>query len=44
MADDLRVRPASVTAPMIRLPARLAPPDFESDLASLRLEALGITQ
>ncbi|KFU80312.1 hypothetical protein BB31_15930 [Amycolatopsis lurida NRRL 2430] len=33
MADDLRVRPASVTAPMIRLLARLAPPDFESDLA-----------
>ncbi|OKA09989.1 hypothetical protein ATP06_0206490 [Amycolatopsis regifaucium] len=34
MADDLRARPASVTAPMIRLLARLAPPAFESDLAS----------
>lgn len=34
MADDLRARPASVTAPMIRLLARLAPPDFESDLAN----------
>ncbi len=33
MADDLRARPAAVTAPMIRLLARLAPPDFESDLA-----------
>lgn len=33
MADDLRARPVSVTAPMIRLLARLAPPDFESDLA-----------
>ncbi|MEV6873026.1 hypothetical protein [Amycolatopsis sp. NPDC051128] len=34
MADDLRARPAAVTAPMIRLLARLAPPDFTSDLAS----------
>ncbi|SEF37517.1 hypothetical protein SAMN05421837_11477 [Amycolatopsis pretoriensis] len=34
MADDLRARPAAVTGPMIRLLARLAPPDFESDLAS----------
>ena len=34
MADDLRARPAAVTAPMIRLLARLAPPDFASDLAS----------
>jgi hypothetical protein len=34
MADDLRARPAVVTAPMTRLLARLAPPDFESDLAS----------
>jgi hypothetical protein len=34
MADDLRARPAVVTAPMIRLLARLAPPDFESDLAN----------
>lgn len=34
MADDLRARPASVTTPMIRLLARLAPPDFESDLAT----------
>jgi hypothetical protein len=34
MADDLRARPASVTAPMTRLLARLAPPDFESDLAN----------
>lgn len=34
MADDLRARPASVTAPMIRLLARLAPPDFESDLTN----------
>jgi hypothetical protein len=34
MADDLRVRPAAVTAPMIRLVARLAPPDHESDLAN----------
>ncbi|MFG1642913.1 hypothetical protein ACGFMK_21700 [Amycolatopsis sp. NPDC049252] len=32
-ADDLRARPAAVTAPMIRLLARLAPPDFASDLA-----------
>jgi hypothetical protein len=34
MADDLRARPAAVTAPMIRLVARLAPPDHESDLAN----------
>lgn len=34
MADDLRARPASVTAPMIRLLARLAPPEFDSDLAN----------
>ena len=34
MADDLRVRPASITAPMIRLMARLASPDFESDLVN----------
>ncbi|AUI60044.1 hypothetical protein B1H26_35515 [Amycolatopsis sp. BJA-103] len=34
MADELRARPASVTAPMIRLLARLAPLDFESDLAN----------
>ena len=34
MADDLRARRASVTEPMIRLLARLAPPDFESDLAN----------
>ena len=31
---DLRARPATVTAPMIRLLARLAPPSFESSLAS----------
>ncbi|WP_370971096.1 hypothetical protein [Amycolatopsis sp. cg9] len=30
MADDLRARPAAVTAPM----TRLAPPEFEPDLAS----------
>ncbi|WP_410594239.1 hypothetical protein [Amycolatopsis sp. lyj-23] len=34
LADDLRARPSAVTAPMIRLLARLAPPDFESELAS----------
>jgi len=34
MADDLRARPASVTAPMIRMLARLAPPGFDSDLAN----------
>jgi hypothetical protein len=34
MTDDLRARPAAVTAPMIRLVARLAPPDHESDLAN----------
>ncbi|QXV56608.1 DUF4034 domain-containing protein [Amycolatopsis sp. TNS106] len=34
MADDLRARPAVVTAPMIRLMARFGSPDFDSDLAS----------
>ncbi|MCR6483215.1 hypothetical protein M8542_10345 [Amycolatopsis sp. OK19-0408] len=34
IADDLRARPAGVTGPMIRLLARLAPPDFEANLAS----------
>jgi hypothetical protein len=34
MASDLRARPAAVTAPMIRLLARLAPPAYESDLAT----------
>ena len=34
LAADLRARPSSVTGPMIRLLARLAPPDFESDLAT----------
>ncbi|WP_326943221.1 hypothetical protein OG439_24540 [Amycolatopsis sp. NBC_01307] len=34
MADDIRARPTVVTAPMTRLLAGLAPPDFESDLAS----------
>jgi len=34
MASDLRARPASVTAPMIRLVARLAPPAYGSDLAN----------
>jgi len=34
MASDLRARPATVTAPMIRLVARLASPPYESDLAA----------
>lgn len=34
LAVELRARPSSVTGPMIRLLARLAPPDFESDLAT----------
>lgn len=34
MSADLRARPAAVTAPMIRLLARLAPPSFESSLAN----------
>jgi hypothetical protein len=34
MADDLRARPAVVSAPMTRLLARFAPPDFESDLTN----------
>ena len=34
MADDLRRQPASVSAPMIRLLARFAPPSFVSDLAN----------
>jgi hypothetical protein len=34
MASDLRARPATVTAPMIRLVARLAPSAYESDLAN----------
>ena len=34
LAADLRARPSSITGPMIRLLARLAPPDFESDLAT----------
>ena len=34
MAQDLRQRPAAVSAPMIRVLASLAPPDFESDLAA----------
>lgn len=34
MAADLRARPAVVTGPMIRLLARLAPPNFESSLAN----------
>ncbi|MGW4523719.1 hypothetical protein [Amycolatopsis sp. NPDC004378] len=34
MADDLRARPAEVSAPMIRLLARFASPDFDSDLAN----------
>lgn len=34
LADDLRVRPADVTSPMIRMLARTAPPDFSSDLAA----------
>lgn len=34
MAADLRAQPAVVTGPMIRLLARLAPPNFESSLAN----------
>lgn len=34
LAADLRARPSNVTCPMVRLLARLAPPHFESDLAS----------
>ncbi|WP_410621298.1 hypothetical protein [Amycolatopsis sp. cmx-8-4] len=34
MADEIRARPAAITAPMTRLLARIAPPDFESDLAN----------
>lgn len=34
MAQDLRQRPAAVSAPMIRVLASLASPDFESDLAA----------
>jgi hypothetical protein len=34
MASDLRARPATVTAPMIRLLATLAPPAYESHLAN----------
>jgi hypothetical protein len=34
MAEDLRARPSVVTGPMIRLLARLAPPDFDSSLAN----------
>ncbi|WP_446664673.1 hypothetical protein [Flexivirga sp. B27] len=34
LADDLRARPAAVSAPMIRMLARLAPPDYASDLAN----------
>jgi hypothetical protein len=34
LATDLRMRPAAVTAPMIRLIAKLAPPSYESDLAN----------
>ena len=34
MAADLRARLATVTAPMIRLVARLVPPAYESDLAT----------
>lgn len=34
LSADLRARPATVTGPMIRLLARLAPPDFDSDLAN----------
>lgn len=34
LAADLRARPSGVTGAMIRLLARLAPPDFESDLAT----------
>lgn len=34
LAADLRARPANVTAPIIRLLAKLAPPEFSSELAS----------
>jgi len=34
MASDLRARPATVTAPMIRLVARLVSPPYESGLAT----------
>ena len=34
MASELRARPATVTAPMIRLVAKLAPPRYESELAN----------
>ncbi|MBK6886875.1 MAG: hypothetical protein IPH03_10855 [Tetrasphaera sp.] len=34
LAADLRARPANVTAPMIRLLAKLAPPEFSSPLAN----------
>lgn len=34
MAADFQARPATVTGPMIRVLARLAPPDFDSDLAN----------
>jgi hypothetical protein len=34
MAYGLRALPATVTAPTIRLLARLPPPNFESDLAT----------
>ncbi len=34
LAAELRKRPARVTSPMIRLLARLAPPDYQSDLAN----------
>jgi len=34
MADELRARPASLTAPTIRMLARLALPSYESDLAN----------
>lgn len=41
LADDLRARPAVVTAPMIRMLARLAPPDYASELTS---ECYGIEE
>lgn len=34
MAADFQARPATVTGPMIRVLARLAPPDLDSDLAN----------
>lgn len=34
LATDLRMRPAAVTAPMIRMIAKLAPPSYESGLAN----------